>query len=495
MNKLKSKCLQSTFKQFVDSNKFRIIIIFSIYSSVTIAINLANYPYIDDIGRQLEGYTGFAAHYSRYLSELVATIIQGSRHLTESGLTTAIISAFILSVTSTFVLYIFFGNVKIKWLTAISSVFIGLNPWFLEALSFRFDSPFLSLSLLIIVIPFFFWKSTLKRFYLIGTFCMFLMCNAYQASSGIFILITLTLVFIGVTTTETLKSLWSRILIAMSAFLSGLFLYFIQVKIFPPIFVESTELGNLLNIPKNMVTNTYIYLDTIWTQSNKTWLILFILTFILLGFNCLLSSFKPRLETIGYILIYIVLGAILSYGAYVIFPISYAAARPRYAYGIGVFIGIAMILLSQKSAKVNWLKIKTLVVSLLAFYLLSFCFTYAAALKEENDYFTSKSIILGTSLNNVANEKNSTVKINRFVGDSPIFINTAKNYPILSSLIISQSNVSWDYIMRFNSITNLQLNFELYDESKINFKEIELIESTLTYDIFERDNQIFVQMK
>ncbi|MFR6452535.1 MAG: glucosyltransferase domain-containing protein [Streptococcus sp.] len=41
----------------------------------------------------------------------------------------------------------------------LSSIVIGVNPWFLEALSFRFDNPFMSLSILVSLLPFIFWES------------------------------------------------------------------------------------------------------------------------------------------------------------------------------------------------------------------------------------------------------------------------------------------------------------------------------------------------
>lgn len=494
MKKTSHSFNNSNFYRFLSENKYPFLLILFIYSLVASVISLANYPYIDDIGRQLQGYTGFSAHYSRYLSELFAVSIQGSRHLTDTGLTSSIISASILSLASILVLYIFFGKTKIKWSAAISSVFIGLNPWFLEALSFRFDSPFLSLSILVVVLPFLFWKSPLLHFYLAGSFGVFLMCNSYQASSGIFILMTMTLVILNVTSHATLNMLWNRIFVSMAAFVTGLLVYFVQVKIFPPIFSESTDLGNVFDIPKNMLTNTVSYLGVIWKQSTNVWLVLFILIFILLGALFLTSSTKGKLPTSLYFVLYLILGGVLSYGVYMVFPIAYAEMRPRYSYGFGVFISFAMILLTQKETTLSWLKIKTPIAMLLSFYLLSFSFIFANSLKLENDYFISQSTILGSSLNEVLDNENRTVKMNRFVGDAPVFLNTIANYPILPALIISQANISWDYTMRFNSITNLQLNFEAYNPAEITFTNSELIEASLLFNIYKRENQIYVQL-
>ena len=94
----------NNLKGYIKRNKFVLSLILGVYLLVNINISLAEYPYIDDIGRQVLGYTGFSEHYSRYLSEFSARLIQGGTHLTDPGLTTNIISAFILTFASTILL-------------------------------------------------------------------------------------------------------------------------------------------------------------------------------------------------------------------------------------------------------------------------------------------------------------------------------------------------------------------------------------------------------
>lgn len=185
----------SNFWEFIKRNKKACFIILSIYLVVNINIGLAEFPYIDDIGRQLEGYSGFSEHYSRYLSEISARLIQGGSHLTDPGLSTNIISAFILTFASVTLLFVLFPSKKVNLALTLSSTVIGINPWFLEALSFRFDNPFMSLSILVSLLPFIFWESK-KLFNLFSIICIYLMCNSYQASSGIYIMMVLTLVFL-----------------------------------------------------------------------------------------------------------------------------------------------------------------------------------------------------------------------------------------------------------------------------------------------------------
>ena len=168
----------SDFKNYLLLNKSSALVIFIIYSVVNINIGLAEYPYIDDIGRQLQGYSKFSEHYSRYLSEYSARLIQGGEHLTELGLTSNILSACFLTLASLILLFVLYPNKKISFITACVSTIIGINPWFLEPLSFRFDNPFMTLSILVSIIPFIFWDNK-KIFGVMSVVGIFLMCNSY----------------------------------------------------------------------------------------------------------------------------------------------------------------------------------------------------------------------------------------------------------------------------------------------------------------------------
>ena len=74
----------NNLKGYIKRNKFVLSLILGVYLLVNINISLAEYPYIDDIGRQVLGYTGFSEHYSRYLSEFSARLIQGGTHFNGS---------------------------------------------------------------------------------------------------------------------------------------------------------------------------------------------------------------------------------------------------------------------------------------------------------------------------------------------------------------------------------------------------------------------------
>ena len=105
-----------SMKEWLMQNKSSIAINLIGYLSVLVIIGLSNYPYVDDVVRQINGMTNFAAHYSRWGSELFAWFIQGGRHLTDQGITTFVISALILTMTSLLALYYYIQTVKYRLL-------------------------------------------------------------------------------------------------------------------------------------------------------------------------------------------------------------------------------------------------------------------------------------------------------------------------------------------------------------------------------------------
>lgn len=487
----------SDFKNYLLLNKSSALLIFIIYSVVNINVGLAEYPYIDDIGRQLQGYSGFSEHYSRYLSEYSARLIQGGDHLTDLGLTPHILSACFLSLASLILLFVLYPNKKISFITTCVSTIIGINPWFLEPLSFRFDNPFMTLSILVSIIPFIFWDNK-KIFGIMSVVGIFLMCNSYQASSGVYIMVTMTLIFLELLQGSYFKEEIPKIVISILSYVVGLVLYRIQLFIKPPIFADQANIPKGLVILKIIILNAKGYLKNIFLQSSTIWILLSITAVLLLMISVIRFSRTKFVLNFVYMLIWLSLGSVFSYGTYLILSNPYYLMRPRYEYGYGIFLAIILIVSLECIEKSKIIRvIKSLISGLLVFYFLSFSFVYVSSLKQQNDMFKSQSILLASSLNKYVTPEKAVINVNRFLSDSPVFSNTASVYPILKSLIMPNTNVSWDMTMRFNSITNLNVDFKLIDIANLDFssEKYTLLEETKLYNIYLKNNELFVIMK
>ena len=110
----------------------------------------------------------------------------------------------------------------------------------------------MSLSILVSILPFIFWESR-KLFSLCSVVCIYLMCNSYQASSGIYIVMTLTLLFLEVVYSGKLniKSLICSVLSYVGAWL------YIKYKLLSShqFFADQGKVPSLLHLPSIMLAN------------------------------------------------------------------------------------------------------------------------------------------------------------------------------------------------------------------------------------------------
>lgn len=485
-------------KSFIHQNKHKLLVILLVYLIVCVNIGLVNYPFIDDISRTVHGSTGFISSYARYFSEYSAWIVQGSKHLTDLGISTFILSAFILTVVSSIVLYTIFDDQKITWPAAIGSIILGVNPWFLEALSFKFDNPYISLSLLVSVIPFLLYrreKSSLAYF-LLSAFGIFLMCNSYQASSGIYLLMLLTLVFRDFLSLSNIKFVLNRLLVSLGAYFFAMVLYFMEMKVNPQLNSrgDNTKIAHLSEMPKAFIHNVTSYVINIYHGSAKVWILVGFLVIILVIINSLIRSKKNVIVSFFVSVLYLLAGTIASYGVYSFFVLSLSDGRPRYAYGFSFFIGLLLIQLSAPVGKKWFNYFKYSVVSLFVYYIVSFALSYPTILSDQKVIFEIQSVTLSQDLSKYLGD-NKIVYTNKLFRNSPVYDNSKRNYPILEKLIPDNSSLYWPNVMWFDNISNLHANLQPYNFNDLDKDTATKIVNNAYYDIYDKDGQLYVYMK
>lgn len=311
-------------------------------------------------------------------------------------------------------------------------------------------------------------------------------------------MVTMTLIFLELLQGSYFKEEIPKIVISILSYVVGLVLYRIQLFIKPPIFADQANIPKGLVILKIIILNAKGYLKNIFLQSSTIWILLSITAVLLLMISVIRFSRTKFVLNFVYMLIWLSLGSVFSYGTYLILSNPYYLMRPRYEYGYGIFLAIILIVSLECIEKSKIIRvIKSLISGLLVFYFLSFSFVYVSSLKQQNDMFKSQSILLASSLNKYVTPEKAVINVNRFLSDSPVFSNTASVYPILKSLIMPNTNVSWDMTMRFNSITNLNVDFKLIDIANLDFssEKYTLLEETKLYNIYLKNNELFVIMK
>lgn len=319
------------------------------------------------------------------------------------------------------------------------------------------------------------------------------MCNSYQASSGIYILMVLTLVFLELIYGKKLNI--KGLLNSAVSYIVGMVLYKVQITIKPPIFAEQGKTPGLFQLPNVILGNAKGYLKNIYLQSYKTWIYLVIVLLFLLIVNILISGKQKKIFSLFYTFIWLSVGSVISYGAYLALPMQFYLMRPRYEYGLGAFISIILVVIVGISSKNGILSlIKSSVSGLFVFYMLTFSFVYVSTLKQQNTIFESQSSILGNTLNKYVTKKNQVVNLNKFLPNSPIYENTSSVYPLIGSLVMPNTNISWDMTKRFNSLTKLDVEFKPFDTTNLD-SSYELLETTKLYDLYSKDDQLYLFMK
>lgn len=287
----------------VEKNKRSILLVFFIYLVINLAIGIVNFPYLDDVGRQLWGYSKFAEGYSRWGSEILAWMIQGSRHLTDLGLVSSILTAIILTISSSIVVYVL-NDKKLQIIPMIVSTIVGINPWFLQNISFRFDAPFMTFSILFSVIPFLWWDSKRYFFFWISVIGVFLMCNTYQASSGVYLLLVLALSFKRILENEKWIEILKQIALSALAYIVAMGSYVLEMKFNPELANRggNVAIASLKDIPAVIFINSKMYLQKIIEQSTRLWILFVIVLLIVFIFVHVITAKTKRANVFFFLL-------------------------------------------------------------------------------------------------------------------------------------------------------------------------------------------------
>ncbi|MBK5721351.1 glucosyltransferase domain-containing protein [Dysgonomonas sp. Marseille-P4677] len=172
---------------FYNTNKKGLL--FSVLLSLlyVLPIILANIYYIDDMGRIMHGYSWTTAD-GRIITSFIMRLLSLSPYIVINLYPYyTIVSAIILGITGYLLCYLL-GLEKTKSIK-LTSLFLIINPFYLSNLVFKYDCLPMSLSICILVIPFFFVNRSSSLFILITLVCSYICFYLYQPSvTGLFVI-------------------------------------------------------------------------------------------------------------------------------------------------------------------------------------------------------------------------------------------------------------------------------------------------------------------
>jgi hypothetical protein len=185
-------CMSDTVKSNKWSIKRSILFLSVIYMLGISAIVRANYSYKADLGRAALGYKGWG-NYRRILSNVLSTVIHMDNYLTDVSPLSQLISAIIIAFSGVVLLAVIYERIHYSIMELLSIVPLFLNPYFLECISYKFDSPYMALSVFGSIFPLIYRNRKGSTYIGISILGTLIMCTTYQASSGIYPMLVILL--------------------------------------------------------------------------------------------------------------------------------------------------------------------------------------------------------------------------------------------------------------------------------------------------------------
>lgn len=475
----------------VFKDKKLVILVFLINLLGVFAIILANFNYVDDIGRVANGYQGWD-DYNRYTSVFLSTFLHADSYLTDISPLPQILASIIISISGIILINTINSNTKTIY-KAFAIIPLGLSPYFLECLSYKYDSIYMALSIFGMILPLLYYKYNKYLYFLIVFLGTLLTTTTYQAALGIFPMSILLLTLIQWNKKESLKEIFTWSVISALGYLTGLLLFkeFIMSDFNNYISNDILPLSELI---PNTILQYKNYITCFLNDFKDVWLYLIVSIIIISILSSIINSKQNKLLSLLVTLVTFILMALLQFGIYPL--MAQCSYYPRAMFGIGAFICLI-------SLNINFNKLLQLLfipVIALGWCFFAFTFTYGNALIVQNDWgdFRIELVVQDISELDIINNSEYPyiyVQLNGNIGDSEILSNMPQNYSILNRLIPTIFSSGLYYTQykfyEYYKLYNVRLS------TFINFKEmdLEIIKDTYYHTISIYENYILIELK
>ena len=426
---LKNIILSINYKQLI----IPFIIMSIIYVLSISSIIQADFLYRDDINRSISGARRWD-NYSRYISNFLAILIHTNIRISDISPLTQILAAIFIAASSVMLVYVL-NNKKITKTALAASLPLGLSPYFLECFSFKFDSPYMALSVFASIIPFFFMENR-RIFSIISVIGIWVMCMTYQASSGIYIIIVIFLCFLQWNTRQkTNKEILAFMFVSAISYCVATLIFALFIMRPFDDYVASS-LHSLLGAFRNFTT--YIY--QIRSDFNIVWKTLLFLVIVAFVIKSVITTKRRKLFAFFVSFIVVITMAVLSYGIYLVMSASLYA--PRAMYGFGVFIAILGIYTACPPKKAF---VAPALALCWCFFV--FAFVYGNALSAQKKYVTFRSEMLLHDLSTLFPQHHSALpmqlQLEGSTGYAPVVHNIAVSNPVIFRLVPIDLHGKW----------------------------------------------------
>lgn len=470
--------LSKNITLYIKENFRFFIFTYIIYLIGYTALLRADSFYIDDMRRVLDGVAGWE-NFSRFSSNFLSGVFNTSKVLTDISPLSQLISIGFLTLSSIILVKTF--NDKLNYLPLLASTAIGLSPYYLENMSYKYDSIYMTIAVFSTIFPFLFLHKT-RLFIVLSVLSLLLMYTTYQTANGIFIISSLLYSGKLYIDKHELKITFKFLIISGASFILATMIYkfFILNEVSSYVSSEMYPIKDLFYGIKN---NLNIYLNDIINNFRKTTLgYLFIFIYGLYLLNVFIYTKNTKKTVIN--LVISIIALIFSYGLYLVLVKPLWAARAFT--GIGVFIAIIGILAIKYQP--NYLKLISIIVfSSFTYSLIVISTTYGNSLKAQDEFNNFRINLLLSDLNtNLDPNINYNIYIENGKINAPRIEKAIKVFPILNKLITLRLQKDWSWTGSIIYKSKTRINFILkscFSPDNKKLKEIDTIHHKISiYD-------------
>ena len=479
--------LQDYKKKYATKNNlilFLLIIVFLFLSYFSIIS--ANFYYADDLFRNYGGNRSWIG-FSRYISEFGSIFIHNSLKLNDIAPLTQFIAIAIASITIIILSISLTDSLKIKSLIATSIIFIA--PYYAENISYRFDAPYMAISLFFAAVPFLF-KTNTKAYISVSILSLILTCISYQAALPLYILTVIYLFIKQFIKRENLLTSIKFVFQSVISFIIALVIFKLffmnKMKVEDDSYFSSTI--RITSFFKNCTTYLRMALSLNGGLLTK---VLFLLSIVMLLLNVTICTKQNKLLSLTLVITAILVSAILSFGPYLVF--EHPVFAPRAFMGFNVFMSFIVLGLSDFATEYKSLEFTNKIINYIFVYsCIVFLFAYGNTLKKQNEY---ENFRISMILNDISEytTKSETYNIS-FIGNIDLCEKNRialKNYPLLKNIVPTR--------LSENSIWNEEYlngyNFKCTTEKKNLTSNFILAKQTYYHDIYQYNNNFIIVLK
>jgi hypothetical protein len=452
-----------------------------LYAVAFISIFRSDYTYLDDIERSVFG-NDMRGDFSRYISEFLSYFLHTTgERLTDISPLPQLLACVFLALTGFIVVKVMCKK-PTKYLL-LATLPIGLSPNFLGCMSFKFDAPYMALSVLVSVFPFLFMHTNRWLYACASVISLLIMTMTYQASSGIFVMMSLYFFFRTILyKSDSTKNAFIFLGISCLSYgvALGLFrLCFLQII---PSYA-STD----IQINHNLVTlfwnNLGRYFSLLYKDWNVIWKITALVIVVIFYIKTIILSKRRKITAFFITTLFLALLICSIFGVYTL--LEEPSFVPRAMYGIGVFLAILSvdICFSLK-------KIFSFPVMVLGWCFFVFAFAYGNCLADQKRY---KEFRAGMVMHDVSQLLTSTkpykLTIRNGIGLSGVAKNVVHNNPIVKRMIYT--SLSYNYLSYYYKLSSLQSS----EKPSVDEETMPIVLNNYYHIIKKNDDEIVVILK